>query len=88
MVCYKPHGAFYAFAKLPIDNAEKFAKWLLTDYSYENQTLLLAPGPGFYQSEGKGENEVRFSFCTSVDDIENSMIILRRALEEYNRIER
>ncbi|WP_418966047.1 pyridoxal phosphate-dependent aminotransferase [Cetobacterium sp.] len=86
VVCYKPHGAFYAFAKLPIDNAEKFAKWLLTDYSYENQTLLLAPGPGFYQSEGKGENEVRFSFCTSVDDIENSMIILRRALEEYNKI--
>lgn len=86
VISYKPHGAFYAFAKLPIDNAEKFAKWLLTDYSYENQTLLLAPGPGFYKTEGKGENEVRFSFCTSVDDIENSMIILRRALEEYNKI--
>nr|WP_307775064.1 pyridoxal phosphate-dependent aminotransferase [uncultured Cetobacterium sp.] len=86
VVSYKPHGAFYAFAKLPIDDAEKFSKWLLTDYSYENQTLLLAPGPGFYQTDGKGKNEVRFSFCTSVDDIENSMIILRRALEEYSKI--
>lgn len=85
VVSYKPHGAFYAFAKLPIDDAEEFAKWLLTDYSYENQTLLLAPGPGFYETSGKGKNEVRFSFCTSVDDIENSMIILRRALEEYNK---
>lgn len=85
VVCSKPEGAFYIFAKLPVDNAEKFAKWLLTDYSYEGKTLLIAPGPGFYQTEGKGEQEVRFSFCTNVDDIENAMIVLRRALEEYNR---
>ena len=85
VVCSKPEGAFYIFAKLPVDNAEKFAKWLLTDYSYEEKTLLIAPGPGFYQTEGKGEQEVRFSFCTNVDDIENAMIVLRRALEEYNK---
>jgi aspartate aminotransferase len=85
VVCSKPEGAFYIFAKLPVDNAEKFAKWLLTDYSYEGKTLLIAPGPGFYQTEGKGEQEVRFSFCTNVDDIENAMIVLRRALEEYNK---
>lgn len=85
VVCSKPEGAFYIFAKLPVDNAEKFAKWLLTDYSYERKTLLIAPGPGFYQTEGKGEQEVRFSFCTNVDDIENAMIVLRRALEEYNK---
>ena len=83
VVCSKPEGAFYIFAKLPVDNAEKFAKWLLTDYSYEGKTLLIAPGPGFYQTEGKGEQEVRFSFCTNVDDIENAMIVLRRALEEW-----
>lgn len=85
VVCSKPEGAFYIFVKLPVDNAEKFAKWLLTDYSYEGKTLLIAPGPGFYQTEGKGEQEVRFSFCTNVDDIENAMIVLRRALEEYNK---
>lgn len=86
IVCAKPEGAFYIFAKLPVDNAEKFAKWLLTDYSYDNKTLLIAPGPGFYQTEGKGEQEVRFSFCTNVDDLENAMIVLRRALEEYNEL--
>ena len=76
---------FYIFAKLPVDNAEKFAKWLLTDYSYEKKTILIAPGPGFYNTDGKGEQEVRFSFCTNADDIENAMIVLRRALEEYNK---
>lgn len=86
IVCAKPEGAFYIFAKLPVDNAEKFAKWLLTDYSYDNKTLLIAPGPGFYQTKGKGEQEVRFSFCTNVDDLENAMIVLRRALEEYNEL--
>lgn len=85
IVCSKPEGAFYIFAKLPIDNAEKFAKWLLTDYSYDGKTILIAPGPGFYQTEGMGEQEVRFSFCTNIDDIENAMIVLRRALEEYNK---
>ncbi|MDP0492795.1 MAG: pyridoxal phosphate-dependent aminotransferase, partial [Fusobacterium sp. JB021] len=67
------------------DSAEKFAKWLLNEYRYDNQTILLAPGPGFYQTEGKGEQEVRFSFCTNVDDIENAMIILRRALKVYRK---
>lgn len=86
VVCSKPEGAFYIFAKLPIDNAEKFAKWLLTDYSYYGKTLLIAPGAGFYMTEGKGEQEVRFSFCTSVEDLEDAMIILRHALEEYNKI--
>ncbi|QNM15877.1 MULTISPECIES: pyridoxal phosphate-dependent aminotransferase [Fusobacterium] len=85
VVCSKPQGAFYIFAKLPVDNAEKFAKWLLTDYSYEGKTILIAPGPGFYFTDGKGDQEVRFSFCTNIEDIENAMIVLRRALEEYNK---
>lgn len=87
VVCYKPKGAFYAFAKLPIDDSEKFAKWLLEKYSYENQTLLIAPGPGFYKTKGKGKDEVRFSFCTSADELENAMIVLRRALEEYKKMD-
>lgn len=82
----KPEGAFYVFAKLPVDNAEKFTKWMLTDFSYQNMTLMIAPGESFYETEGKGIQEVRFSFCTSIEDIENGMIVLKRALEEYNRI--
>lgn len=83
IVYSKPKGSFYAFVKLPVDSAEKFAKWLLRDFSYDNQTILIAPGPGFYKTIGKGEQEVRFSFCTNVDDIENGMIVLRRALKKY-----
>lgn len=81
--CKKPEGAFYIIAKLPVDDTEKFAKWLLTDYSYQNMTLMIAPGAGFYMTPGRGQQEVRFSFCTSVDDIENAMIVLKRALVEY-----
>ena len=69
-----------------MDDSEKFAKWLLTDYSYENMTLLIAPGPGFYMSPGKGRQEVRFSFCTNVDDIENAMIVLKKDLVEYQSL--
>ncbi|MDR3258432.1 MAG: pyridoxal phosphate-dependent aminotransferase [Fusobacteriaceae bacterium] len=87
VVCPKPCGALYIFAKLPVKESEKFAKWLLTDYSYENKTLMVAPGPGFYQTPNKGTSEVRLSFCISEDDIENGMIVLKNALEAYKNIE-
>lgn len=85
VVCAKPEGAFYIFAKLPVDDSEKFAKWLLTDYSFNGKTLLIAPGDGFYFTDGKGKEEVRFSFCTNVEDLEDAMIVLRHALEKYNK---
>lgn len=81
----KPKGAFYIFAKLPVDDCEKFTKWLLTDFSYQGATVMIAPGAGFYGTKGKGLQEVRFSFCTGADEIENAMIVLKRALEEYNK---
>lgn len=83
IICSKPKGAFYMLAKLPVDDAEEFAKWLLTDFSYDNQTVMFAPGSGFYATKGLGKNEARFSYCTSIEDIENSMVILEKALEEY-----
>lgn len=86
VVYSKPEGAFYVFAKLPVDDCEKFTKWLLTDFSYQNSTILIAPGETFYATEGKGKQEVRFSFCTAVDEIENAMIVLKHALIEYNNI--
>lgn len=84
VVCNKPSGAFYILAKLPVDDTEKFAKWLLSEYSYNGKTVMIAPASGFYGTEGIGKNEVRLSFCTSVEDIENAMIILTHAIECYN----
>lgn len=70
-------------AKLPVADTEEFAKWLLTDFSYNGATVMFAPGSGFYATEGLGKNEARFSYCTSVEDIQNSIVILEKALEEY-----
>jgi len=86
VICPIPEGALYVLVQLPVDDSEKFAKWLLTDYSYENQTLLLAPGGGFYKNEKMGKNKVRLSFCSSEQDIENGMIVLKNALVEYNKL--
>lgn len=88
VVCDKPSGAFYILAKLPVDNSEKFVEWLLTDYSYEGKTVMIAPASGFYATEGVGTNEVRLSFCTSVDDIENAMIVLTHAIKDYNSLQK
>ena len=69
-----------------VDDIEKFAIWLLTEFRYKNQTLSFAPGPGFYTTPGKGIKEARFSFCThNLIEIENGMKVLKHALEEYNK---
>ncbi|MCY6369188.1 pyridoxal phosphate-dependent aminotransferase [Clostridium ganghwense] len=86
VVFNKPSGAFYILAELPVDDTEKFAEWLLTDYNYENKTVMIAPGSGFYGTDGLGKKEVRLSFCTSIEDIENSMIVLTHALKDYNAL--
>lgn len=85
VTCASPNGAIYAFAKLPVDSSEKFCKWLLTDFSYDNSTVMLAPGEGFYVTEGLGTQEVRFSFCVGEEEIEKAMIVLEAALKEYNK---
>lgn len=81
--CPEPKGAIYAFAKLPVENAEDFCKWLLTDFSLDNETVMLAPGIGFYSTPNLGTQEVRFSFCVSDEEIRKAMIILRKGLEKY-----
>ena len=89
VISFKPDSAFYIFAELPVDDIEKFVLWLLTEYRYKNQTLMFAPGPGFYSGKDKGMKEARFSFCThNLTEIENGMKILKKALEEYNSINR
>src|SRR5690606_27006267 len=64
-----PGGAFYAFIRLPIDNADKFCQWLLESFSYNNQTIMLAPGTGFYATEGLGYQDVRIAYVLNEEDL-------------------
>ena len=81
--CPNPGGAFYAMAKLPIDNSDIFCQWLLESFSYNNQTLMLAPATGFYSTPGLGKQEVRLAYVINVDAINAAMDCLEKALEEY-----
>lgn len=81
--CPKPKGAFYAVVKLPIDDSSKFTQWLLEDFAYENQTVMVAPASGFYATKGLGNNEVRIAYVLKKEDLEKAMIVLEKALEAY-----
>jgi aspartate aminotransferase len=88
VICKKPTGAFYIVAKLPIKSGENFAKWLLTDYNYNNKTVMVAPAEGFYATEGLGMDEIRLSYCLNTEALADAMDILERALTEYVKIEK
>lgn len=81
--CPNPLGAFYVVAKLPIDDSDKFCQWLLEDFNYNNETVMLAPATGFYATKGKGLNEVRISYVLNVDDLKSSIKCLEEALKVY-----
>jgi len=81
--CPKPKGAFYVVASLPIDNADRFCRWLLEDFDYHGETVMLAPATGFYATQGSGMNEVRISYVLNVDDLHASMKCLKEALRVY-----
>ncbi len=83
VVCSKPAGAFYLVARLPVDEAEKFAVFMLRDFSHEGKTVMLAPASGFYQTPGAGRDEVRIAYVLNVRDLEQSIDIIRRGLEAY-----
>ena len=84
--CPNPGGAFYAVARLPIDDSDKFCQWLLEGFSYEGQTVMLAPATGFYSTPGRGKNEVRISYVLNVSDLKNSMKCLEAGLKEYKEL--
>jgi aspartate aminotransferase len=86
VLCPNPGGAFYAMAKLPVESAEEFCKWLLESFSYNNETVMMAPASGFYATKGLGANEVRFAYVLNTEDINKAMDCLEKALEEYNSI--
>jgi len=81
--CPNPGGAFYAMAKLPIDDADIFCQWLLEDFNYHDQTVMLAPATGFYGTEGLGKQEVRLAYVLNLDDINKAMDCLEKALQVY-----
>ncbi|HNY09382.1 MAG TPA: aminotransferase class I/II-fold pyridoxal phosphate-dependent enzyme, partial [Tenuifilaceae bacterium] len=81
--CPKPKGAFYSVVKLPIDDSDKFAQWLLESFEYKNQTVMVAPATGFYSTKGLGKNEVRIAYVLNTEDLRNAMECLEVALKQY-----
>jgi aspartate aminotransferase len=81
--CPKPKGAFYTVVKLPVDNAEKFAQWLLEDFEYKKQTVMVAPASGFYSDPSLGTDEVRIAYVLKIDDLKNAIETLSEALKVY-----
>ena len=78
-----PMGAFYTVAKLPVDDSEKFCRWCLESFSYENETVMMAPASGFYTTPGSGRNEVRIAYVLKREDLNRALKKQKKALEEY-----
>jgi aspartate aminotransferase len=83
VTCPKPGGAFYAIAKLPIDNSDKFCQWLLEDFEYNNETVMMAPATGFYATKGLGIQEVRLAYVLNQESLVKSVKCLEEALKVY-----
>lgn len=81
--CPRPKGAFYSVVKLPIDDSDRFAQWLLQDFSHDNQTVMIAPATGFYFTPGAGKNEARVAYVLKIDDLRKAMETLAEALKVY-----
>ena len=78
-----PQGAFYTVVRLPVDDADRFCAWCLSDFSYEGQTVMMAPGSGFYSASGLGRNEARIAYVLNKDDLNKALTVLEKALEAY-----
>ncbi len=79
-----PMGAFYTMVQLPVEDADAFCRWCLTDFSYEGKTIMMAPGKGFYTNPEDGKREVRMAYVLNKEDLADAMLVLRKALEAYN----
>lgn len=81
-----PMGAFYTMVQLPVDDTDKFCEWCLTDFQYEGQTVMMAPGSGFYTNPEEGKKQVRMAYILCKEDLGRAMLVLRKALETYNEL--
>lgn len=83
VICPLPHGAFYSIVRLPVDDADKFCQWLLEEFEYNHQTVMLAPASGFYHTPGLGKNEVRIAYVLKKSELKKAIETLAVALKEY-----
>ncbi len=81
-----PMGAFYTVARLPVDDADRFCAWCLSDFNYEGETVMMAPASGFYTTPGAGKDEVRIAYVLKKHDLSRALFILKKALEEYRKV--
>ena len=85
VICECPRGAFYIMAALPVDSADEFQKWLLTDFDDNGDTVMFAPGESFYATPGMGVNEIRIAYVLKQKDLERAMDLLALGIEAYNK---
>ena len=85
VVVEEPMGAFYLMASLPVDNADKFQRWLLEEFSDNGDTVMFAPGAPFYETPGKGINEVRIAYVLKQEDLERAMDVLAKGIAQYQK---
>ena len=85
VICAEPQGAFSLMAALPLDNADRFQQWLLTDFEDHGETVMFAPGASFYATPGRGVNEVRIAYILKQEDLERAMDLLALGIEQYNQ---
>jgi aspartate aminotransferase len=83
---YKPQGAFYMIVKIPVKDVEHFVIWMLTDFSHENQTVMVAPAEGFYTTPGKGRDEMRIAYVLKEEDLKKAVVAFRAGLEKYKAL--
>jgi aspartate aminotransferase len=84
--CQKPSGAFYIMAKFPVMDIEDFVRWMLSDFSLDGATTMIAPGPGFYATKGMGKDKARIAYVLNVEDLKKAMRILAKGVEQYKKI--
>jgi aspartate aminotransferase len=81
-----PNGAFYTIAQLPIDDSDKFCAWLLSDFSHEGQTVMMAPASGFYSDPQNGKNQVRIAYVLEKEELKKALVVLEKGIEKYNSL--
>ena len=84
VICPTPTGAFYTFVQLPIDNADKFCRWMLESFDHHGESVMMAPGTGFYATKGLGQNQVRIAYVLNIDDLNKALDVLEAGLKAYN----
>ena len=85
VICEKPGGSFYLMAKLPIDDAEDFLRFLITEFEDNGESVMFAPAPGFYKTPGKGKNEIRIAYVLNSDKMRRSAELIRLGIEAYRK---